>query len=243
MWGKTRGLLLVASAIALVAAIPSTASANGPSVDPGPAGPARDVIVVLRNQHTNLPSGKGTNSARAQANRADQASAFSFARAHGVKQLHGFNAVNEFAATVTPAQQQALAADPAVAAVFPDLAIKAAPIVTDDATTTKNGARPNTVVPPTSGTICPSDPAQPQLEPEALQVTNTAFQNTSTPQAQNIVNGTGVKVAFIADGLDVNNPDFIRANGQHVFVDYKDFSGDGPNAPTGAADGRRRSVR
>lgn len=43
-------------------------------------------------------------------------------------------------------------------------------------------------------------------------------------------------VAFLADGLDVNNPDFIRADGSHVFVDYQDFSGDGANAPTYGAE-------
>ena len=46
------------------------------------------------------------------------------------------------------------------------------------------------------------------------------------------IDGSGVTVGFIADALDVNNPDFIRANGQHVFVDAKDFSGFGINAPT-----------
>ena len=44
---------------------------------------------------------------------------------------------------------------------------------------------------------------------------------------------SGVKVGFIADGLDINNTDFIRPDGSHVFVDYKDFSGEGTAVPTG----------
>ena len=83
-------------------------------------------------------------------------------------------------------------------------------------------------------TVCPSDPSQPLLEPEALQTTHTAFRDTSVPQAQNIVDGTGIKVAWMADGIDVNNPDFIRADGSHVIVDYQDFTGEGLPAPTGA---------
>src|SRR6202035_4751579 len=47
------------------------------------------------------------------------------------------------------------------------------------------------------------------------------------------LDGSGVTVGFIADGLDINNQDFIRANGQPVFVDYKDFSGEGTSVPTG----------
>jgi subtilisin family serine protease len=76
--------------------------------------------------------------------------------------------------------------------------------------------------------ICPSNPAQPLIEPEARTVMNV-------PAAQQIVDGTGVKVGIIADGIDPNNPDLIRANGQHVIFDYQDFSGFGPTAPT---DGR-----
>jgi hypothetical protein len=76
------------------------------------------------------------------------------------------------------------------------------------------------------------------LEPEALQLTNTAFLNSATEQAQSVLDGnhkpvigTGVKVAFIADGLDTTVPGFIRPDGSHVFVDYEDFSGD----PAGTA--------
>ena len=76
--------------------------------------------------------------------------------------------------------------------------------------------------------ICPSNPAQPLVEPEAREVMNVAA-------AQQIVDGTGVKVGIIADGIDPNNPDLSRPNGQHVVFDYQDFSGFGPGAPT---DGR-----
>ncbi len=57
----------------------------------------------------------------------------------------------------------------------------------------------------------------------------------NVPAAQQIVDGSGVKVGIIADGIDPNNPDLIRTNGQHVIFDYQDFSGYGPTAPT---DGR-----
>jgi subtilisin family serine protease len=71
---------------------------------------------------------------------------------------------------------------------------------------------------------------QVQLNPQAIETIHAA----GGPQtAQGLgYDGAGVKVAFIADGLDINNPDFIRPDGTHVFVDYQDFSGTGTLAPT-----------
>lgn len=73
--------------------------------------------------------------------------------------------------------------------------------------------------------ICPSNPAHPLIEPESLNLMNV-------DAAQQIVNGSGIKVALIYDGIDQNNPDLIRSDGQHVIFDYKDFSGQGPAGPT-----------
>src|SRR5262245_27339888 len=232
-WRPRKAGLAVAVAVGMV--ITGVAAAAAQSVGqarPSASGPTHNVIVVLRNQHTDLRIAKGRqSSARINAFRSDQAPLLDTARADGARNLHGFNTVNGFSATMTAAQANALAGDPSVAAIYPDLPVKAAPVTTPQIGTT-------TSQPPTTDTssTCPSDPIHPMLEPEALQVTNTAFDDPNTPQAQNIVDGTGVKVAFIADGLDINDPDFTRPDATHVFVDYQDFSGDGLNAPSDGAE-------
>jgi hypothetical protein len=242
-WINAPRLIVGAAAVLLLPTIPAAVSSAAPAA-PALGGKLSNVIIVLRDQHNTLKA-KGKNSPRALANRADQAGVIAFARANGVGSLHGYNNVNEMSATVTPAQQQALAADPAVAAVFPDLNVAEAPrppaqksVASANGSArrpkaSKNGAQPD--VDTTS--ICPADPSHPMLEPEALQLTKTAFDDPGTPSAQATgINGSGVLVAFIADGLDINNPDFIRQNTSHVFVDYQDFSGDGTDAITGGGE-------
>jgi hypothetical protein len=79
------------------------------------------------------------------------------------------------------------------------------------------------------------DPADPLLEPEALQLMNVAFQDGAQPGASDLADGSGVIVAFLADGLDINNPD-CRRNGSSIFSDYADFTTEGPDAPTDGAE-------
>src|SRR5262249_8075319 len=89
------------------------------------------------------------------------------------------------------------------------------------------------VMPPQQ--LCPSNPADPLLEPEALQLMNVAFQDGALPGASDLADGSGVSVAFLADGLDINNPDFMR-NGSSIFTDYADFTTEGPDAATDGAE-------
>ncbi len=221
----SRNAFLLASAATLVAGLllPGTANAA-----PTASGPAQHVIVMLKNQHSEVPATHGNALRRIAVTDADQSRLVAAARAAGatgVKQLH---VINAFAIAATPAEQARLRSDSSVAEVVPDrqIQLKSTPTVTP-------ALNHQGVV---SSTTCPSSPTKPLLEPEALQLTHDAFADPSTPSAQKLATGKGVKVAFLADGLDVNNPDFIRADGSHVFVDYKDFSGDGPLAPTASGE-------
>jgi len=150
--------------------------------------------------------------------------------------------INAVSATMSPAEVARLRANPQVASVLPDQVIQLR--------RPENGrsARPIAAVRARLSSSSAAHPAcgrKPTLEPEALQLTDTASANPADHQAQRLISGTGkritgggVKVAWIADGIDINNPDFIRpahspyGKAGRVFVDYKDFSGDGATAPT-----------
>ncbi len=222
---RARHSLSFATILAL--GVGGSAYVAGPAVAASPAASAKSpFIVVLNNQHPDV-SVKAAN--RHQITSQDQAPLVSRARSGGATGIKNFSVVNAFAATMTPAQAASLGTDPSVAEVVPDRMVPLTPLTQQDKSTIRQqagvSAPPDHIIPGT----CPSNPAKPLLEPEALQVTNTAFQDKSVPQAQNLVDGTGVKVAWIADGLDPNNPDFIRPDGTHVFTDYEDFSGTDPS--------------
>ncbi|RZS91830.1 subtilase family protein [Motilibacter rhizosphaerae] len=184
--------------------------------------------MLLKDQHANLPASGSTLAARVAATSADQRSLVASAKDSGATDVRQLHVANAFAATVSAPEAAALAADHSVAAVVPDRLVAAPSRQTDTGGVPGATGTPR----PTSSTVCPTDPAKPLLEPEALQLTHTAFNDPATPSANQIATGKGVTVAFFAEGIDVDNPDFIRPDGSHVIVDYQDFSGEGTQAPT-----------
>jgi hypothetical protein len=190
------------------------------------------VIVILRNQVLAFPATKRKISSRITTEQQVNTGVEQQVGRTGGRIYRRYHALNAFAATVSPAEQTALQHSGAVAQVVPDTVVQL-PAPVNSSTTGSASAGSGG-----SGAqqVCPTDPSKPLLEPEALQTTHTAFEDPTTPQAQSLATGKGVKVAFFADGLNINNPDFIRPDGSHVFIDYRDFSGDGLNAPTGAAE-------
>ncbi len=228
----------VTAAVLIATALGQGASSAAPAT-PATGGGTERVIVVLSDQLPGTPVMKNGMATRvAKATQAQNAVLGQIAGSAPRDVVH-YSVGNAFAATMTPAQADALAANPAVASVVKDSAIVAQPANPQPGPAgpkSRSAATPNTAVPNVeSGPICPSDPAQPLVEPEALN-TIRALTTDGSPNAQQLSTGTGVKVAYIADGIDPNNPDFIRPDGSHVIIDYQDFSGDGPDAPTGGGE-------
>jgi hypothetical protein len=154
--------------------------------------------------------------------------------------IKNYHLVSALAATVSKAEVERLKAHPAVAAVVPDTVIhrraarkptsapESADLVHADAGTLTPNVIPGACAP--NGGV--------QLAPEGLGLTQTDSDNPLALTARSLgVTGAGVKVAWIADGIDTQNVNFIRPDGKSAFDpsiggDYKDFSGDGPDAPT-----------
>ena len=71
--------------------------------------------------------------------------------------------------------------------------------------------------PPVDPAACSTDPAKPVLEPEALQTINARSSDPSAKTAAALgIDGSGVKVGFIADGINPTNAGFLRTNGKSV---------------------------
>jgi hypothetical protein len=197
------------------------------------------VIVVFKNQLTTTPETIGDEATRNAAVAGIQSPVvheLSLTKAQNVK---NFQVINAVSATVSPGEAQRLAANPDVAEVVKDEPI---PVVGPSSGATvgqanvDDGAATGASGGDSVKKACLPSP-QVQLDPEAIENIHAASQSGKGDTAQALgYTGAGVKVAFIADGLNINDPDFIRADGQKVFVDYQDFSGTGTDAPTDGAE-------
>jgi len=184
------------------------------------------VIIVFKNQLTNIPDTARNVSVRQADVTSDQRGVVSQLKETHALNVKSFSLINAMSATVSPAEAASLRANPAVKEVTPDLPI---PLATSPSLAPK--AHKAAGITPLPGACLPKGKVQ--LDPEAIENIHAATQSGKGDSAQALgYTGAGVKVGFIADGLDINNPDFIRANGKHVFVDYQDFSGTGTDAPT-----------
>jgi hypothetical protein len=237
--------LVAMSAIALPAAAEAqtTARAATPAAVQPPLSPAQaaalstnvtdKVIVVLKNQFTGVadtPSNAAVRAADVKSTQSGVMAQLSQTHAANVKT---FSLINGVSATVSPGEAKYLAGNPAVSEVVPDLPIPLqgsdSPVSITRSAAKASGVKPLPGACTTGKTV--------QLDPEAIENIHAASQSGTGDTSQALgYTGAGVKVAFIADGVNPNNPDFIRANGQHVFVDYQDFSGAGTNAPTAGAE-------
>ncbi len=214
-------------------ALPIAGSALSGSLTPAQMEQAaqRDVIVILRDQLAGAPAAREAMEARASAVAAAQVGVLAQLQRTGNHKVHSFQTINAFSARLSPSEVSTLANHPDVLSVVPDRVIR---LKRSANTQTPSGAGSATASAPSSTSgLCGT------LEPEALQLTYTAFLDPSVPQAQEVIDGNGqkvtgkgVKVAWIADGIDINTPGFIRPDGSHVFVDYQDFSGDPAGTPT-----------
>ncbi len=221
-------LTVVAAAVSLFALM-QVLSASASSVAHAPAS-AQSVIVVFKNQDRAQPATRSALGARRRTLAAVQRPVLQKLAAGNARDVHSFTTLNAVSATVSPAQLSTLRSDPAVAEVVPNGLVHLAPPTTQGAA----GAA-GTGATPLPGACAP--PGKVQLEPEALKTMSVNSDNPNAKTARSLgITGSGVTVGWIADSLDPNNPDFIRPNGQHVFVDFKDFSGFGTSAPTSGAE-------
>jgi hypothetical protein len=199
------------------------------------------VIVVLKNQDGQAAEGSQAASARSAAVSGSQSALLTElgeVHATGVKR---FTLVNSVAATVSAAEERRLAANAAVAQVIPDATVSIPASALGLSTPATNTPRTATPAAPArtrslplhnvAGACAPQ--GQSYLAPEGLALTSTVSTNAKQATARSLgFTGAGVKVAFIADGVDTKNVNFIAKNGKSFFVDYQDFTGNGAGAPT-----------
>ena len=195
------------------------------------------VIVIMKSQPAAARVGTSAQRARTARILASQASLMAELNAVHATGVRSYQLVNGLAAVVSAGEVARLKANPAVSEVIPDVTIRGsapeqASATPAPASAVSAQASTHTLKARVIPGACSS--GKPQLDPEGLALTGTDSDNPHQPTARSLgITGAGVKVAWIADGLDPNNVNFLRpGTTTSVFSDYQDFSGDGPGQPT-----------
>ncbi len=191
------------------------------------------VIIFLRNQWAETGSRIRSDKRTALIQTA-QAPYVGQLQALGATDVHGYRLVDAISARVPASSLGAITSSPGVASVIPDSPIvgpapamsPAGPVVTSSAARSTAAQAAAVKAPPGACS------ATPRLSPEGLALTGTDGAVNGAKTARSLgFTGAGVKVAFLADGIDTANGNLMRGR-EPVISDYKDFSGDGASAPT-----------
>ena len=195
----------------------------------------KDMIVIYRDQMENM-AGRSNLQARASVFAQTHAQLINELQAAKPRTATSLALVNAFTAKLSTTEVETLSLRSEVLAIVPNRMIRL-PHLSKDSKRAGGGGRGGSATAAATPALCNT------LEPEALQVTHTAYLDPSTPSAQTTLDGNGEKitgkgvtVAWLADGLDPNDPGFIRPDGTKVFTDYQDFSGDPATEPSGGAE-------
>src|ERR1700735_3272800 len=203
------------------------------------------VIVIMKSQLAAAPVGSKAQTARSAVISTAQAPVMSELHAVHATHIQSYQLVNALSAVVSQGEMARLKANSAVKEVIPDVTIhgaspeQASPAAAKPAKSVKPAAS-TSLTPNVIPGACGANGAA-QLDPEGLSTTNTDSDSPGQKTARSLgITGAGVKVAWIADGIDPGNVNFLRNPSNpasSVFSDYQDFSGDGPGQPT-SGDGR-----
>ena len=196
---------------------------------------SQHVIVIMKSQVPAARAGSHAQAVRSAVIATAQAPLMTELRAVHASHVRRYTLVNALAATVSRGEVARLKASPAVSEVIPDVTI--------------HGPQPEQAAPPASAPRVPTSltphvipgacgkNGNVLLDPEGLSLTGTASDDRHARTARSLgITGAGVKVAWIADGIDPANVNLERIPNHPkttVFSDYKDFSGNGPGAQTG----------
>jgi hypothetical protein len=194
------------------------------------------VIVILKDQPAAAAEGSGAATVRADAISSVQQPLIDQLEQVHATHIKRFQLVDSFSATVSAGEEAQLKANPDVEEVIPDVMLNDSgtqPVASQKLLKATKARKSSASDSATLNDIPGACSSTPQLVPEGLSLTNTVSDNPAQKTARSLgVTGAGVTVAYIADGNDPSNINFIRPDGKSVFVDYQDFSGNGNGAPT-----------